>query len=203
MKEKLRLGIYGGTFSPPHNGHVNSAKDFVREMKLDKLLIIPDNLPPHKEFAGGATTDDRLEMSRLAFLGLDKCEISELEIRRGGRSYTYQTLEELASTECDLYFLCGTDMFTTLEHWYRPDIICSLATIVLAKRDSDNDEEIERANKTLKTKFGANTIVLTHTPKVLSSSLVREKIANGEDVSSLVPPSVLDYINQNGLYKKI
>ena len=197
-----KTGVFGGTFSPPHYGHIAAAESFARELSLDTLIIMPANIPPHKQNTSIAPYS-RYEMAKLAFEGMEKATVSDYEISTPGKSYTANTLTHLHSDDTELYFLCGTDMFTTLEHWYRPDIICSLATIVLAKRDTDNDEEIEKANKTLKSKFSAKTIVLTHTPKVLSSSLVRDKISNGEDVSSLVPPSVLDYINQNGLYKKI
>ena len=197
-----KAGIFGGTFSPPHYGHIAAARSFARELSLDRLIIMPANIPPHKQITD-ITPHARLEMARLAFDGMENTEVSDYEINTPGKSYTANTLTHLRSDDTELYFLCGTDMFTTLEHWYRPDIICSLATIVLAKRDTDNDEDIERANETLKSKFGASTIVLTHTPRILSSSLVREKIAKGEDVSALIPPSVLRYINQNGLYKKI
>ena len=171
-----KTGIFGGTFSPPHYGHIAAAASFARELSLDRLIIMPANIPPHKQITDIAPRD-RLEMARLAFDGMENTEVSDFEINTPGKSYTANTLTHLYSQDTELYFLCGTDMFTTLEHWYRPDIICSLAIIVLAKRDTDNDEQIRIANENLKTRFNARTVVLTHTPRILSSSLVREKIS--------------------------
>ena len=99
----MRLGIYGGTFSPPHKGHVEAAEAFSREMKLDKLLIIPTFVPPHKTTADDATPEQRLEMCRLAFSHIKNAEISDMEIKRGGTSYTYLTLEELSSRDVELF----------------------------------------------------------------------------------------------------
>ena len=84
----IRLGVYGGTFSPPHLGHIESAEAFYREMKLDKLLIIPTFIPPHKEAKDDASPEDRLEMCKLAFSHIPNTEISDMEIKRGGKSYT-------------------------------------------------------------------------------------------------------------------
>ena len=107
MTEKRKIGIYGGTFNPPHIAHVRACEAFYESIKPDKLLVIPDFLPPHKEIAGGATTEERLEMTRLAFENLPAAEVSDMEIARGGRSYTAVTLSELSAEDNELYFLCG------------------------------------------------------------------------------------------------
>jgi nicotinate-nucleotide adenylyltransferase len=108
---KIRLGIYGGTFSPPHLGHVSAARSFVRGADLDKLIIMPDFTPPHKLDFGNATAEDRLEMCRIAFADVPCTEVSDFEILRGGKSYTYVTLEAFAKENVDLFFLCGTEAF--------------------------------------------------------------------------------------------
>ena len=97
-------------------------------------MIIPDCLPPHKEYSGSVTEEQRLEMCKLAFGHIENVTISDMEIKRGGRSYTSVTLEELTSPDRELYFLCGTDMFLTLESWYRPEVIFDLATICYIRR---------------------------------------------------------------------
>lgn len=202
MKRKLRLGIYGGTFSPPHIGHVNSAKDFMAEMKLDKLLIIPDNLPPHKFFAGEASAEERLEMARLAFSGIDGCEVSDIEIRRGGKSYTYLTLEELSREDVELFFLCGTDMFLTLSEWRRPERIFELATICFVRRECDGElgERIKLLKEKYRTEYSARIIEISHKVEEVSSTALREKLKAREGVEALIPSAVYNYIIERGLY---
>ena len=147
-----KIGIYGGTFSPPHIGHIGAAKSFGREVELDEILIMPDFLPPHKQFDFEATENDRLEMCRRAFCGIDKVTVSDLEIKRGGTSYTSVTLEELSAPNRELYFLCGTDMFLTLDKWRRPEVIFKLATICCIRRESslENDLLIESRTRVKK-----------------------------------------------------
>ena len=118
-----KIGLYGGTFGPPHLGHVYAAKTFLREVAPDRLLIMPAGIPPHKEKAAGDTPELRLAMCRAAFGDLPHTEISDYEIRKPGKSYTVETLEHLAAPGREITMLCGTDMFLTLDHWHRaPDI---------------------------------------------------------------------------------
>ena len=117
----MRLGIYGGTFSPPHMGHVLAAEAFVREIALDRLLIMPTAIPPHKEAHDVPADEHRLALCRLAFEGIAGAEVSDLELRRGGRSYTYLTLRELQREDQEIFFLCGTDMLLSLDSWRNAD----------------------------------------------------------------------------------
>ena len=119
---KKRVGIFGGTFNPPHIGHVEAAKAFVENACLDSLIIMPAFIPPHKEYDSIVTCEERLEMCKIAFKDVDKATVSDLEISRGGKSYTYLTLQELTSDEVELYFLCGTDMIISMDTWKNPDI---------------------------------------------------------------------------------
>lgn len=202
MKDKLRLGIYGGTFSPPHVGHVNSAKDFVREMKLDKLLVIPDNLPPHKFFDGEATVEDRLRMAELAFGSIANTTVSDMEIRRGGKSYTYLTLEELSSEDTELFFLCGTDMFLTLPEWRCPERIFGLATICCVRRECERElgERIKAARERYEREYSARTYEISHAVDEISSTELRERLKRREGVEELIPKAVYEYIVERGLY---
>ena len=121
--KKSKLGIYGGTFNPPHNGHIYAAEKFIEACNLDKLLIMPALIPPHKQ-----VNDDspyaRLEMTKLAFSNSkyypEKLSVSDYEITSKQISYTYKTLEHFANDETELYFLCGTDMFISLGSWKNP-----------------------------------------------------------------------------------
>ena len=121
-----RIGIFGGTFSPPHNGHLQAAKAFMEQMWLDILYVIPTALPPHKEMEIPVSAQHRLEMCRLAFSGMEGVYVSDMEIQRGGKSYTVETLRELTGEDRRLFFLCGTDMMLTLDRWREPEEIFKL-----------------------------------------------------------------------------
>ena len=199
-----KIGIYGGTFSPPHMGHVGAAKSFVEKAELDELLIMPDFLPPHKEYDGNVTAEDRLEMARIAFSGIKNSTVSDMEIKRGGKSYTSVTLEELSGDDRELYFLCGTDMFLTLEEWYRAPLIFSLATICYVRRESDKEitERIEKLTSEYKKKYGARIIAIETDVLEISSSELRSYLKNDpEKASNYIPHGVYKYISDRGLYR--
>ena len=195
----MKLGIYGGTFAPVHNGHINAARAFRDGIGLDRELVIPAYMPPHKEKKDTETPGDRLEMLRAAFSEDEKIEVSDYEIIQGGKSYTYLTLEHFAEGN-DLYMLVGTDMFLTLGSWKNPDIIFSLATVVMIKRYGGNDAEIIDAKEKYEKNFGARIIFLDADVVEVSSTDVRERLENGLDVSSLIPDPVISYIRAKGLY---
>jgi nicotinate-nucleotide adenylyltransferase len=130
-----RIGIYGGTFSPPHLGHRRAVEAFALAEQLDEIYVIPTFTPPHKQLQGDATPQQRMEMCRLAFAGLPVA-VSDLEIRRGGKSYTVLTLEELKAPDNTLVLLCGTDMFLTIDSWYQAARIFELAEIVYVQRET-------------------------------------------------------------------
>ncbi len=204
MIPKKKLGIYGGTFSPPHNGHVGAAEAFAATVAPDKLLIMPDFLPPHKQIDGEVDTCDRIEMCKLAFSHVTSAEVSELEIKRGGTSYTALTLEELSSNEHELYFLCGTDMFLTLGEWYMPDKIFELATICYVRRENDeeNGNEIKLRTEEYIKKFNARIIPISAPVKEISSSELRLAIKQNDNrLTKLLPQGVYEYIKIRGLYK--
>jgi len=195
----MRLGIYGGTFSPPHIGHVEAAEAFYRELKLDKLLIIPTFIPPHKVSKDDASAADRLNMCKLAFSHIPNTEVSDIEIKRGGKSYTYMTLEELTKEGVELYFLCGTDMILTFDQWKRYEYIFTLATICYARRETDreNDLKIEEKIGQYK-KLGAKIIKVEHNVTEVSSSDIRGTLASGNN--DFISENVVEYISRFGLY---
>lgn len=203
MSEKKKIGIYGGTFNPPHLAHVNACRAFYDAVSPDELLVIPDYLPPHKEIDASVTTQDRLEMTRLAFSKLPFARVTDMEIKRGGRSFTAVTLSELKSDDNELYFLCGTDMFLTLDRWYRPDLIFSLAKICYVRRENEkeNDKKLVEMTNYYKEKYGAEIIPVICRVTELSSSEIRGKISRGEGVDSFLSDNVIEYITARGLYK--
>ena len=198
----IRIGIYGGTFSPPHNGHIAAAKAFMEQMWLDFLYVIPTATPPHKEMDVPVDAAHRLEMCRLAFSNVEGVYVSDVEIRRGGRSYTVDTLRELTGEDRRLFLLCGTDMMLTLDQWRAAEEIFKLSYPVYIRREKDAliDKMIVQKIADYNQKYGKVVRRIVTEPIELSSNLVREKLRNGEDVSGLIPASVEKYIRDNHLY---
>lgn len=199
----MKLGIYGGTFSPPHIGHVRAARAFIEQIGLDKLLVVPANIPPHKSADGIVSARERLKLSKLAFEGVDKAEVSDIEIKRRGKSYTYDTLSSLAGAGDELYLLCGTDMMMTFDTWYRFEDIFALSTVVLAHRYVLLPFEAEKITEKIaeyREKYGARIIELDCEPIDISSTEIRELIMAGGDASAYLPEKVSNYIRQKGLY---
>ena len=204
--KKFKLGIYGGTFNPPHNGHIHAAENFIKTCKLDKLLIMPALIPPHKQ-----VNDDspfaRLEMTKLAFSTSkyypDVLSVSDYEITNKQISYTYKTLEHFASSDTELYFLCGTDMFVSLGSWKNPARIFELATIVLARRENDISDtiRIQEAKQSFSVMYQPRIVEINYTPMPISSTEVREAVNNGQSLTGMVPDCVAGYIRQYNLYK--
>ena len=195
----MRLGIYGGAFSPVHKAHVDMAKAFAESYALDKLLIIPTGEAPHKHISEEVGAEDRLEMCKLAFKEIENAEISDIEIRREGKSYTVITLRELADADTEIFFLCGSDKIPTLEHWYCIDEIFRLCTIVYVKRSGENKNEGGKVEE-YRAKYGAKIDRLDACIKKISSKDIRRCIESGESISELVPSSVETFIREKGLY---
>ena len=199
----MRVGIYGGTFSPVHNGHVAAAKAFMEQMWLDILYIIPTGVTPHKDMKGNATAVDRLEMCRLAFAGLEGVIVSDMEMRREGKSYTVDTLRELYDPEGRLFLLMGTDMLMTLDQWREPEEIFRLFYPVYVRRETDGelDAPIVEKIKSYQDKYG-KVVRRIVTPAIeLSSTDVRAAVAEGFPIEGAVPPAVASYIRAHGLYR--
>ena len=199
----MRVGIYGGTFSPVHNGHVAAAKAFMEQMWLDILYIIPTGVPPHKTMKGDATTKDRLEMCRLAFEGMEGVIVSDLEIRREGKSYTVDTLRQLYDPDGRLFLLMGTDMLLTLDKWREPEEIFHLCYPVYIRREEDGalDAAIVEKIKTYQEKYGKVVRRIVAPAIEISSTDVRAAVAEGFPIEGAVPSSVAAYIRDRGLYR--
>ena len=148
-----------------------------------------------------ADGNQRLEMCRIAFEGVGGIEVSDIELRRGGASYTYLTLEELHALypEDELFLITGADMFLTIETWRHPEMIFSLATVCGVPRNDDSIDELAE-HETLLRSLGAKTEILDAGVMTVSSTRVRNAVKNGEDISSLVPAGVAEYIRTNRLY---
>lgn len=202
----MKIGIYGGTFSPVHCGHLLAAREFVRRTELDKLLIIPAAQPPHKEMQPPVSASDRLEMCRLAFEGMENVEISDIEISRGGKSYTVDTVTELKKKYPDdeLFLLVGTDMLLTFDRWYRYTDILSLCNLVYVRRETDSelDGEIFEKISFLEKQTGIKIRHIKIDPVEISSSELRQMLQDGEDTGNYLPEKVENFVKEKGIYTK-
>ena len=198
------LGIYGGTFAPIHRGHVAAANAFYDSLALDELLVIPTFLPPHKMTEAGDDPTARLAMTRLAFRDNPRrITISDYEIRRGGTSYTYLTLAHFSAPDTRITFLCGTDMFLSLDNWKHPEILFALARIAHVRRENvDAKTEASIAERTAyyRTRFGGEVLHLDTPIVKISSTEIRDRLQSGLDIAHLVPSPVCDYIAAHRLY---
>lgn len=197
----MRLGIFGGAFNPVHNGHINLAKSYLSSLALDKLLIIPTANPPHRSAVGFAGEEDRLNMLSLAFAGIEKIELSDIEFKRNGKSYTYDTVKELRKTYTndEIFLIIGEDQFLNFESWYRYKELLDEVVLCTAARERDTQKALaEHAQRLLGSKYGY--YIADFDPIVVSSSELREKLKAGEDVSAYLPAEVYNYIKDKGLY---
>ena len=200
-----KTGIFGGAFDPVHNGHVHLAKEAISQLKLRRLLIIPTYESPHKN-TKLLPFEQRAEMCRLAFSeigegythGSCKIEISDIEQKMGGISYTINTLRELKKLYPNerFYLIIGGDMLFSFTKWYKYESILKESTVCAAARGGDNFADmLEFANEIGRIKVMPTEVV------DISSTEIREKLKKNESVSGLVPESVEKYIAENGLFK--
>lgn len=198
-----RIGIYGGSFNPPHSGHSLAAQEIVEKLALDKLLIIPAAVPPHKELSKDSpSAEDRLMLCRLAFSALPKVEVCDLEIRREGFSYTVDTLTEIHRQHPldELYLVMGTDMLLSFDTWRAPDQISSMAILVVMKRVDDDavwDKVLIKCEK-LKEQFQSRIVQIDNQFIQISSTSVRRLLAFG--TPAYLDPKVKDAILKHSWY---
>lgn len=201
--ECRRVGLFGGSFNPVHNGHVAAAKAFMEQMWLDYLFIMPTGIAPHKEEDPNVSPLDRLKMCELAFEGVEGVIVSDLEIRKPGKSYTIDTLRALQADDVRLFLLCGTDMVLTLDTWKEPDELFKLCYPVYVRRESDPllDGRITEKLALYYRKFGKMVRKISMDPIRVSSSQIREAVKAGEPIGGMVPPAVEQFILEQELYK--
>ena len=200
--DMLRVGVYGGTFAPVHNAHVAAAKAFMEQMKLDYLFVIPACIPPHKQIDASDDPLYRLKMCELAFEGIDGVIISDVEIRRGGTSYTYDTLKELERSDTRLFLLCGTDMVLSFDKWYRYEDILKMCYPTYVRRENDpliTSRIVAKLGEYYE-KHGVMFRKIITEPMPMASTDIRRAVREGRDISRLVPAKVEEFIRKNGLY---
>jgi nicotinate-nucleotide adenylyltransferase len=219
MKEKgVRLGILGGTFDPIHLGHLRIAEEMCEELGLEKVLLIPGALPPHKDGKAVTPFSDRLAMTRIAAQASPFLEVLDLEGRRGGISYSIETLREIRQVlgeKVDLYFIIGMDAFHDIKTWKEYRNLFDDANFVVIKRPGFSFKELEPFVLSLGVGFrrggngdcffipsGNSLIYKEATLLEISSTRIREMLAAGKSIRFLVPEPVISYISDKGLYRR-
>ncbi len=196
----MKIAMFGGSFDPVHNDHVALCEAMINKFALDKVVVFPAACSP---FKAGTQTEGfhRLNMCKLAFEAINRVEVSDFEIRKGGKSYTVDTLmflnEKYNSSE--LFLITGSDAFLTLSTWYQSDEIFRLAHILAMVRGSDDINALKSKAEEYETLNARCTLVSTPVGSI-SSTTVRNAIKHNEDVSAYLPQDVFSYIKKNGLY---
>ena len=198
------LGILGGTFNPPHIGHLVCAQEARAQLGLDRVVLMPVHTPPHKEAAEDPGPEVRLALCQAAIGGDEELDVSTLEIERGGPSYTVDTLRALHESRegDDLTFIVGGDMASSLPSWREPEAVLELARVAVAEREEHRRHEIAERVGGLR---GAQERIVFFTMSRLdiSSSDIRRRVAEGRPIHWLVPGEVADDIERHGLYEAV
>ena len=196
----MRLGILGVTFNPPHLGHLVCAQEAYRELRLDRVMLIPARIPPHKQVEHEPGPRHRIEMCRQAVTGDDRFEVSDLELSRDGTSYTVDTLKELHdhSSDNELFLIVGGDIAVGLPEWRQPERVLELATLAIAKRRGTSRASVVASLDQL---HGGKRAEFFQMPRIgVSSTMIRRRVRAGQPIRYLVPDRVARYIERHDLY---
>lgn len=193
----MRIGIFGGSFDPVHYGHLIFAEICREHCELDEVRFVPAAVPPHKQDQGRAANEHRLQMLQLAIGGNPKLSVWDAELRRGGVSYTVDTLQALHDEQPhdEIYLLLGADSLFDLPNWREPRRICELATLAVANRPENPPVDFS-----LLEHVKSPQIVVPMPQLDISSSEIRRRVANGQSIRYQTPRAVEEYIASQGLY---
>lgn len=196
----MRIGILGGTFNPPHLGHLICAQEAYLQLALDRVILMPAGQPPHKTEEDDPGPGHRLELCRRAVAGDPRFEVTDLEVLREGPSYTVDSLEALHSRmpESDLFLIVGGDVAAGLPTWHEPERVLSLATLAVAKRRGTSRTSIDRALAGIP---GGERAEFFRMPRIgISSTEIRRRVQTQVPVTYLVPDAVASYMKEHRLY---
>lgn len=193
---RMKVGVFGGTFDPPHIGHLIVAEHAREHLRLGKILFVPASIPPHKGMKGTAEPHHRIEMLQMSVKGNRYFEISDIELQRGGISYTVDTLRQLqsASPNDELFLLLGMDMLIEFHTWRSPQEILDLAEVVVLTRPDFRMPEMDRSLQ--------RRVTVCRVPEIgVSSSEIRRRVKEGRSIHYMVVPAVEAHIQRHGLYR--
>lgn len=196
-----KIGVFGGTFNPPHKGHLKLAGQFIRLLGLDRMMIIPACVPPHKQAPQLASGTDRMALCRELFSG-DVFEFSDIELSRGGRSYTSDTIRALKKLypKDELYLIIGSDMLVTFHTWHEPEEIVRHCKICAATRGDLQRPELQEYVQSHFPDSCDRFLICGIEPVIISSTQLRAKIAADADVREYLTDGEIAYISEKGLY---
>ena len=197
----MKIGIMGGTYNPPHIGHLHAAISAREHVGLDKVILVPSNIPPHKELPECTpSAQARLAMTRIAAQNIG-AEVCAIELERDGVSYTADTAEAFSKAypNDQLYFIVGTDMFLTMQDWHQPERIFAVAKIIAIARNRDDEEKICN-HKSVLEKLGAEVLFVSCEALPISSTELRDGIKD-KQMRRFLPDGVWDYIAKEHLYE--
>lgn len=197
----MRIGILGGTFNPVHNAHVQMARIARDEAALDRVLLVVAADPPHKRVEGEVPAGERYEMVSMAVENEGGVDASDMELKRGGKSYTLFTLQELRAQypEAELLLIVGSDMLSDLPNWYRPEEVLKLAGVLCVPRIGLNQNDAQTALE-LGERYGAKVTILSGRADMISSTEVRDRLEAGQSVDGLLPDAVEQACYESGAY---
>lgn len=198
-----RIAIFGGSFNPVHNAHIELAEQFIKSENLDKVILVPTGITPLKDNKDIIDTRHRMNMCRLAIKHHEKIELSDIETSRHGISYTSDTISLLKKqfdNDTDFYLIVGADMFSTLTKWHDFKYIFTSATILVAPRNDIDYISLSAIYQSYK-KYNCKAVISCDYIGDLSSTMIRDMIKNGSDLSNYLNKDVIDYINDNNLYR--
>ena len=201
----MRIAVYGGSFNPPHLGHMEAALSVYQELSPDIFLLIPDNIPPHKDMADGSpTAAQRRELCELAFRDIPGAVVSDMELKREGRSYTADTIADLRERYPmdELLLVMGTDMLLSFEQWYKFEYLLKECTLAVLSREDDDGEPLRRHTEYLTREYSAKILLLPHEPLPMSSSEIRGKLRLSLGAEFL-DDEVYSAIVKNGYYEAL
>jgi len=196
----VRLGILGGTFNPPHLGHLVCAQEAYRELELDRVMLIPARIPPHKPVEHEPGPEHRLELCRLSVQGDERFDASAIELDRDGPSFTVDTLRVLKNQapQDELVLILGGDIAAGLTQWHEPERVLELATLAIARRRGTTRGAVEKALGQL---HGGEQARFFAMPRIgISSTMLRRRVRAGQPIRYFVHDQVEGYIQRHGLY---
>ncbi|SEK27646.1 nicotinate-nucleotide adenylyltransferase [Pseudobutyrivibrio ruminis] len=198
----MRIGIYGGTFNPIHNTHIEIAQAAKRQFDLDIVYFLISGTPPHKDTSETVADLCRYDMVRLAIEGIDGLELDDREIYRAGKSYSYITFTELHQEHPDdeLFFIMGSDSLINFKNWVKPEIISQYCNVLAAPRAGDDMDKIEQSIHECKNIFDGDFFLIDYIANDIASSSIRNKIRINPDIKNQMPEAVFNYIIEHNLY---
>lgn len=197
-----KIALFGGAFNPIHQGHINLVLRFDVRIKFDEILLIPSHISPHKDSSALIDGEDRLAMCRLVAKHYERFAVSDVELQREGKSFTFDTVCKLRQSYPNdkFYLIVGSDMFFSIDSWYRSQELLHMVTICAAAREKGEYDRLIQKQLILDTQ-GVKSVVCEIDELPVSSTDIRSRLCRGLPVEGMLPPYVLDYIKVHRLYE--